>query len=169
MSGLSLKCASRTKSIGQSEFAASSPSLFERAQFVGWVERLVRRSSTSEGGSDVNQLLPGTVMGFAALYPSCEVCDFCPRASSRTQAGAIQNCCSVKTVTAIPARSRSSTLCKSSMPAPTLSAVCIPWRCWCPSRAKSTATEGLRICRSIRVGSVQKNSVHQCWHEPCIG
>ena len=40
--------------------------------------------------------------------------------------GAIQRCCSVKTVTAIPARSRSSTLCESSTPALTLSAVCIP-------------------------------------------
>ena len=34
---------------------------------------------------------------------------------------------------------------------------------------KSTATEGLRIYRSIRVRGVQKNGVHRCWHEPCIG
>ena len=106
MSRLSLKCASRTKSIGPSEFAASPPSLFERAQFVGWVERLVRRSSTSEGGSDVNQFRPG-----------------CRRHTAPKHCN--QHCCSVKTVLAIPPRSRSSTLCESSTPAPILTAVCI--------------------------------------------
>ena len=39
-------------------------------------------------------------MGFAALYPSYEVCDFCLR---RHTHGAIQHCCRVKTVIAIPA------------------------------------------------------------------
>jgi hypothetical protein len=39
---------------------------FECGRFVGWVER-----------SDVNQLLPGTVMGFATLTPSYDVCNFC--------------------------------------------------------------------------------------------
>ena len=63
-------------------------------------------------------------MGFAALYPSYEVF-----AAITAPKHGTQNCCSVKTVTAIPARSRSSTLCKSSTPAPTLSAICIHWRC----------------------------------------
>ena len=40
----------------------------QKSHFVGWVER-----------SDVNQWLPETMMGFAALYPSYEVCDFCLR------------------------------------------------------------------------------------------
>jgi hypothetical protein len=80
---------------------------------------------------------PGIVMGFAALYPSYEVFAGLHRAPKR----GTQNCCSVKTVTAIPARSRSSTLCESSAPAPTLSAVCIHWRCRYSSRAKSAATE----------------------------
>jgi hypothetical protein len=31
-------------------------------------------------------IAPGTVMGFAALYPSYEVCDFCLRAALRAQA-----------------------------------------------------------------------------------
>ena len=84
-------------------------------------------------------------------------------------AGAIQHCCRVKTPIAIPAHSRSSTLCESSMPAVTLIAVRIHRRCRCPCRAKSTATEGLRICWSIRVGSVQKNGGHRCWHKACIG
>ena len=83
MSGLSLKCASKTKSIGPSEFARSPPSLFERARFVGWVERLVRRSSTSEGGSDVNQWLPGTVMGFARALPILRSVRFLPLLASR--------------------------------------------------------------------------------------
>jgi hypothetical protein len=83
---LSLKCVLRRNQSDNPNFAASSPSLFECAQFAGWVERLVRRSSTSADGSDSHQLLLGTVMGFASLYPSCEVCDFCPRASSRTLA-----------------------------------------------------------------------------------
>jgi hypothetical protein len=96
---------------------------------VGWVER-----------SDTHQLLLGTVMGFASLYPSYE-----------GLSTAIQNCCSVKTVVAIPARSRSSTLCESYTPDTTLSAIRIPRRCRYPSRAKSTATEGLRSCWSIRV------------------
>jgi hypothetical protein len=33
--------------------------------------------------SDVNQSLPGTVMGFATLYPSYEVCNFCRCARHR--------------------------------------------------------------------------------------
>jgi hypothetical protein len=50
-----------------SEFARSPFSLFECAPLVGWVER----SDTHHAGREV--------MGFASLYPSYEVCDFCLR------------------------------------------------------------------------------------------
>ena len=81
--------------------------------------------------NDTHQLLPETMMGFAgpvigrafarpvgSTHPAkCAIfaCDVI--------ANAIQHCCSAKTVIAIPPRSRSSTLCESAMPAPTLSAV----------------------------------------------
>jgi hypothetical protein len=54
-----------------SEFARS---LFECAPLVGWVER----SDTLHAGREV--------MGFAALYPSYEVCDFCLRRCERNPA-----------------------------------------------------------------------------------
>ena len=165
MSRLSLKCASRTKSIGPSEFAASPPSLFERAQFVGWVERLVRRSSTSEGGSDVNQFRPGTVMGFATLsHPTKWLAGVILRLSTAISTVAALRQCS-------PFRRGPVVLRFANRLCPLLFSpqFAFPWRFWCPSRAKSTATEGLRICWSIRVGSVQKNGVHRCWHKPCIG
>ena len=38
-------------------------------QRVGWVERLVRRSSMSEGGSDTHQLHFTDMMGFARAQP----------------------------------------------------------------------------------------------------
>jgi hypothetical protein len=136
MSRLSPKCASRTKSTRQSEFAADASAASLRVRPIC---RMVERS-------DVNQLLPGTVMGFASafarratadksLYPSYEMCDFCRCWRHRESRRRNQNCCSVKTVMAIPARSRSSTLCESSMPAPTLTAVRILRHCRYPSRA----------------------------------
>jgi hypothetical protein len=39
-------------------------------QCAGWMERLVRRSSTSEGGSETHQSLCRDMMGFASLNPS---------------------------------------------------------------------------------------------------
>ena len=166
---MSLKCVWRRNQSDNPNFAASSPSLFECAQFAGWAERLVRCSSTSAGRSDSHQLLFGTVMGFAALYPSCEVCDFCPRASPRTQAA------QSRTVAALrqsrPFRHGPVVLRFANRPCPPLLSARFPFTGVVgirPAR-KSTATEGLRPCSSIRVGSVQKNGVHQCWHEPCIG
>ena len=117
-------------------FATSSPSLFECAQFVGWVERLVRRSSTNEGGNDSHPLLLGTAMGFAALYPSCGVCDFCRRASPRTQAA------QSRTVAALrqsrPFRHGPVVLRFANRPCPPLLSAqfSIHWRCRYPARAK---------------------------------
>jgi len=51
--------------------SASSPSL-RRA--VGWVERLVRRSSTSEGGSDTHQCRCAWRWVSLALHPSYGPC-----------------------------------------------------------------------------------------------
>jgi hypothetical protein len=167
-SGLSLKCVLRRNQSDNPNFAASSPSLFECAQFVGWVERLVRRSSTSEGGSDSHQSARDGD-GFRLALPILRSARFLPASVIANPGGAIQNCCSVKTVTTIPARSRSSTLCESTMPAPTLSAVSIHWRCWYPARAKK---HGYGRAASLQLNSGRerpKNSVHQCWHEPCIG
>jgi hypothetical protein len=38
-------------------------------QLAGWVERLVRRSPTSEGGSDAHRLRAAKMMGFASAQP----------------------------------------------------------------------------------------------------
>src|SRR5207244_13630705 len=40
---------------------------------AGWVERLVRRGSTSEGGCNTHHTAAQWLMGFAALYPSYEL------------------------------------------------------------------------------------------------
>jgi hypothetical protein len=42
----------------------------EVAHFVGWVERLVRRSSTSEGGSETHHRPGQQLIDIAALHPS---------------------------------------------------------------------------------------------------
>ncbi len=42
-------------------------------QPAGWVERLVRRSSTSEGGSDAHRLRAAKMMGFASAQPFLRV------------------------------------------------------------------------------------------------
>src|SRR5947207_10763636 len=57
-------------------------------EHVGWVERLVRRSSQSEGGSDTHQLKLAKMMGFAtgSTHPTCCAIAPCGPASSRAQA-----------------------------------------------------------------------------------
>ena len=42
----------------------------EIAHFVGWIERLVRRSSTSEGGSETHHCPGQQLIDIAALHPS---------------------------------------------------------------------------------------------------
>ena len=79
MSGLSLKCAFEDEINRTIRICTFAPLAFERA-IVGWVER-----------SDTHQLLPETMMGFAALYPSYEVCNFAPAARSRTVAALRQS------------------------------------------------------------------------------
>src|SRR5712691_6061709 len=53
---------------------------------VGWVERLVRRSSMSEGGSDTHQLHFTDMMGFARAQPILR-----PLANIRSPDGAQRN------------------------------------------------------------------------------
>ena len=80
MSDLSPLCAPKRTPADHSEFTGSRlddevkrgcdrthAGLSERgwAKRVGWMERLVRRSSTSEGGSDTHQLHLMEMMGFA--------------------------------------------------------------------------------------------------------
>jgi hypothetical protein len=157
MSGLSLKCASKTKAIGSFEFGRSLALRVCPICRMGGAQRC--QSMAACDGDGFRCALP--------ILRSDEVYDFCLRASLRAKA-AQQNCCSVKTVMAIPAHSRSSTFCESSTPASTLTAVCIHWRCRCPCRAQKRGYGRFAFCRAIRLKGVQKNGVHRCWHELCI-
>jgi hypothetical protein len=157
MSGLSLKCASNTKSIGPSAFAVRRP----------------RASSVTDrrmGGAKRYPSKPAQkMMGFACALPILRSLKFLPLLAPSRARTARSNCCSVKTLIAIPARSRSSTLCESSAPAAILSAVRIHWRCRCPSRAQEPGYGRFAFLQVNSRKGVQKNGVHQCWHEPCIG
>jgi hypothetical protein len=147
---LSLKCASRRNQPDNLNLrvyvlvlhsrAERTQIAIERDRFVGWVER-----------SDVNQLLPGTVMGFAALYPSYEVCDFCLRASSRARAAQSSTVAALRQ--SRPFRHGPVVLRFANRPCPPLPSAqfAFPGVAGVRPAQKSTATEGLRICRSIRV------------------
>jgi len=106
------------------------------------------------------------------LYPSYEVCNFCRGARHREPG---QRAAQSSTVAALrqsrPFRHGPVVLRFANRPRPPLLSAqfAFPGVAGTRPAQKSTATEGLRIYRSIRVRGVQKNGVHRCWHEPCIG
>jgi len=157
MSGLSLKCVLNRRSIGRSEFGGSRP----RASSV---------PACRMGGA---QRYPSTTArdndGFRCALPILRSVRFLPATSSRARAAQSSTVAALRQSS--PFRSGPVVLRFANRPRPFLfsSQFAFHWRCRCPSRAKSTATEGLRICWSIRVGSVQKNGGHRCWHKACIG
>ena len=151
MSGLSLKCVLNTRSIGRSEFAHS---LFECAPLVGWVERSDTHHASRE------------VMGFAGAVPILRSVRLLPAASSPALSS---------TVAALrhpsPFRRTAVVLRFANRPWPPLLSLQFAFTGVAGVRPAQTARlrKGLRICWSIRVGSVQKNGGHRCWHKACIG
>jgi hypothetical protein len=65
---------------------------------VGWVERLVRRSSMSEGGSDIHRLHFAAVMGFAGLNLSTR----CTRSPDAAQRAALAAWCAADPGSIVP-------------------------------------------------------------------
>ena len=154
MSGLSLKCASKTKSIARSEFARS---LAPRACPICRMGRAQRNPSMAARDGD----------GFRFALPILRRRFLLASVNARPD-GALQTVAALRQ--SRPFRRAPVVLRFANRPRPPLRSPQFAFTGVAGVRAahNSTAAAGLLFCRAIRLKGVQKNGVHRCWHELCI-